>query len=88
MSYPKTLGELWDIGPEAAEAWEQAEHWEHEATERTLADELDEEQARWLLDTVRELRALTQNPRFTSERSPNKVREMVQGVLDACQADY
>jgi len=88
MSYPKTLGELWDMGPDAAEAWEQAERWEHEATERTLADELAGEQARWLLDTVRELHALTQNPRFTSERSPNRVREMVQGVLDACQADY
>ncbi len=88
MSYPKTLGELWDMGPEAAEAWEQAEHWEHEAAERTLADDLAGEQARWLLDTVREFFALTQNPRFTSERSPNRVREMVQGVLDACQADY
>ena len=88
MSYPETLGELWDMGPEAAEAWEQAEYWEHEATERTLENELAEEQARWLLDTVREFFALTQNPRFTSERSPNKVREMVQGVLDACQADY
>ncbi len=67
MSYPKTLGELWDMGPETAEAWEQAEHWEH---------------------TVREFFDLTQNPRFRSERSPSRVREMVQGVLDACQADY
>ena len=67
MSYPKTLGELWDMGTEAAEAWEQAQ---------------------WLLVTVREFDALTQNPRFTSERSPSRVREMVQEVLDACQADY
>ena len=88
MSYPKTLGELWDMGPDAAEAWEQAERWEHEANERALQDEIADEQTQWLLDTVRELYALTQNPRFRSERSPNRVREMVQEVLNACQADY
>ena len=88
MSYPKTLGELWDMGPDAAEAWEQAERWEREATEIELQDELAEEQAQWLLDTVRELYVLTQSSRYQSERSPNKIREMVEAVLDACQADY
>ena len=88
MSYPKTLGELWDMGPEAAEAWEQAERWKHEATEITLADELAEEQAQWLLETVREFYALTQSSRYQSERSPNQVRKMVQEILDACQADF
>jgi len=85
MSYPKTLGELWDTPPEALEA---LEYWEREANERALAAELAEEQARWLLDTVREFYALTQSSRYQSERSPHKIREMVQGVLDACQADY
>lgn len=88
MSYPKTLGELWDMGPDAAEAWEQAERWEREANERALADELAEEQARWLCETVRELYTLTSTARYQSERSPDKIREMVQGVLDACQAGY
>ena len=87
MSYPKTLGELWDMGPEAAGAWEQAERWEREANERALQDEIAEEQAQWLLDTVRELYVLTMSARFNSERSPNKIREMVQEVLDACQAE-
>ena len=53
MSYPKTLGELWDMGPEAVDAWEQVERWEHAANEKTLADELAEEQAQWLLDLVK-----------------------------------
>ena len=88
MSYPKTLGELWDTPPEALEALESAEYWEREANERALADELAEEQARWLCETVRELYTLTSTARYQSERSPHKIREMVQGVLDACQADY
>ena len=87
MSYPKTLGELWDMGPDAAEAWEQAESWEREANERALQDGLAEEQAQWLLETVREFYALTQSSRYQSERSPDKIREMVNAVLDACQAD-
>ena len=88
MSYPKTLGELWDMGPDAAEAWEQAERWEREANERALQDEIAEEQAQWLLGTVREFYALTQSFRYQSERSPSRVRKMVQEVLDDCQADY
>lgn len=88
MSYPKTLGELWDMGPEAAEAWEQAERWEREANKRALQDEIAEEQAQWLLDTVRTLHNMTQGAYYQSERSPHKVREMVKAVLDACQADY
>lgn len=88
MSYPKTLGELWDTPPEALEALESAEYWEHKAAERLLHQELEEEQTQWLLDTVRELYALTQSSRYQSQRSPGKIREMVQGVLDACQADY
>lgn len=64
MSYPKTLGELWDMGPKTAEAWEQAECWE------------------------REFYALTQSSRYQSERSPDKIRDMVQEILDAYQADY
>lgn len=88
MSYPKTLGELWDMGPKTAEAWEQAERWEQQATERTLADELAEEQTQWMRDTLREFYDLTQSSRYQSERSSHKVRGMVQAVLDACQADY
>ena len=88
MSYPKTLGELWDMGPDAAEAWEQAERWEREANWRALQDEIADEQTQWLLETVREFYALTQSSRYQSERSPNKIREMVEAVLDACQADY
>ena len=88
MSYPKTLGELWDTPPEALEALESAEYWEREANERTLADGLAEEQAQWLLDTVRDLKFLTRTARYQSERSPHKIREMVKAVLDACQADY
>lgn len=84
MSYPKTLGELWDTPPEALEALESAEYWEREANERALA----EEQARWLCETVRELYTLTSTARYQSERSPDKIREMVKAVLDACQADY
>ena len=88
MSYPKTLGELWDMGLDAAEAWEQAERWEREANWRALQDEIADEQTQWLLETVREFYALTQSSRYQSERSPNKIREMVEAVLDACQADY
>ena len=88
MSYPKTLGELWDMGPEAVEALEAAEHWKREANERALQDEIAEEQAQWMRDTLREFYALTQSSRYQSERSPNQVRKMVQEVLDACQADY
>ena len=88
MSYPKTLGELWDMEPETAEAWEQAERWERKANEIALQDEIAEEQAEWLLYTVREFYALTQSSRYQSERSPNQVRKMVQEILDACQADY
>ena len=88
MSYPKTLGELWDMGPDAAEAWEAVEELEREATNETCYRELQEEQTQWLLDTVREFYALTRNAKFTQERSPHKIREMVEAVLDACQADY
>ena len=88
MSYPKTLGELWDMGPKTAEAWEQAERWEREANERALADELAEEQTQWMRDTLGDLEFLTSTARYQSEQSPNQVRKMVQGVLDACQADY
>lgn len=88
MSYPKTLGELWDMGQDAAEAWEVVRELEHEAAGKLLYQELEEEQAEWLLNTVRELYVLTMSARFNSERSPNKIREMVQAVLDACQADY
>ena len=88
MSYPKTLGELWDMGPETAEAWEQAEHWEREANARALQDEIADEQAQWLLDTVRDLEFLTSTARYQSDRSPDRVRGMVQAVLNACQADY
>ena len=87
MSYPKTLGELWDMGPEAAEAWEVVRELEHKAAGKLLYQELQEEQAEWLLDTVREFYALTQSSRYQSERSPDKIREMVKAVLDACQAD-
>ena len=88
MSYPKTLGELWDTPPEALEALESAEYWEREANERALADELAEEQAQWLCETVQDLKFLTRTARYQSERSPHKIREMVKAVLDACQADY
>ena len=88
MSYPKTLGELWDLGPEAVEALEAAEHWEREANERALADELAEEQAQWMRDALGDLKFLTRTARYQSERSPHKIREMVKAVLDACQADY
>lgn len=88
MSYPKTLGELWDMGPDAAEAWEIVRELEHEAAGKLLYQELEEEQAEWLLNTVREFYALTRNAKFTRERSPHKIREMVEAVLDACQADY
>ena len=88
MSYPKTLGELWDMGPEAAEALEEAEHWEREANERTLQDEIADEQAQWMRDTLQELWSLTNLAYCQSERSPHKVRDLVKAVLDACQADY
>ena len=88
MSYPKTLGELWDMGPDAAEAWEQAERWEREANERALQDEIADEQTRWMRDTLEDLEFLTGTARYQSERSPNQVRKMVQEVLDDCQADY
>ena len=88
MSYPKTLGELWDLGPEVVEALESAEYWEREANERALADELAGEQAQWMRDALGDLKFLTRTARYQSERSPHKIREMVQEVLDACQADY
>ena len=81
MSYPETLGELWDLGPEVVEALEAAELWEREAT---IADE----QAQRMRDTLQELQSLTNHSHYQSERSPNEVRNMVQEVLDACQADF
>lgn len=88
MSYPKTLGELWDMGPEAAEAWEHAERREREANGRALQDEIADEQTRWMRDTLGDLEFLTGTARYQSERSPSRVRKMVQEVLNDCQADY
>ena len=91
-SAPKTLGDVQDMGPEAYYWYNKTVELQaaiKEDLERDkLADELADEQHYWLRESMGELYSLTKTHAWQSNRSPVRMRAMIQDILDNCSADY